>query len=253
MGKLHIGEQVKLLNIIMVEESTSNLTFSQQPPQKVRTLEALLKLYAKGHRNFSGSDLRGATVNIIEQEIKFLDLSEIIFCESNLTAIVFNRTPALKVNFTGADFSSCYLQGADLSSCRLDQCNFSNSNLTRANLARCSCRGSDFIQARLQNIMMSEYDTDFTASNFTKANLTSSYLSGKFSNANFRECNFRQVTFKNFYSQGSDFSDANLQDIQVSSNVDLRYSYYNHQTKFSKNFDPIAMGMELIEDKSDED
>ncbi|MBD2207198.1 pentapeptide repeat-containing protein [Calothrix sp. FACHB-1219] len=239
----------------MAEESTSNLTFSQQPPQKVRTLEALLKLYAKGHRNFSGSDLRGVTVNILDQEVKYLDLSEIILRESNLTAIVFNRTPTLKVNLTGADFSSCYLQGADLSSCRLDQCNFSNSDLTRANLARCSCRGSDFIQAKLQNIMMSEYDTDLTASNFTKANLTSSYLSGKFSNANFRGCNFYKVTFKSFYAQGSDFSDADLREIQLPAptTVDLRYSYYNHQTKFSKNFDPIAMGMELIEDKSDED
>lgn len=240
----------------MVEESTSNLTFSQQPPQKVRTLEALLKLYAKGHHNFSGSDLRGATVNIVEKEIKYLDLSEIILSESNLTAIVFNRTPELKVDLTGADFTNCNLQGADLSCIRLDQCNFTNSNLKRINLSRSSCRGSDFIRANLQNFIISDSSlADFTASNFTEANFRLSYLAGQFSHANFRGCNLYKSTLKSFYAQGSDFLDADLRDIQLPAptTVDLRYSYYNHQTKFSKNFDPIAMGMELIEDKNDED
>lgn len=235
----------------MTKESTCNFTFSQQQPaQPVRTLEVLLKLYAQGHRNFSGSDLRGVTVNILEKEIKYLDLREIILKESNLTAIVLNRAIDLKVDLTGADLSNCNLQGANLSNCRLDQCNFNNSNLRRANLAYSSCRGSDFIQANLKNIIINDsHLNDFTASNFTEANFCSSYLNGQFAHANFRGCNFNKASFKNFYSQGSDFSNADLRDIQLTSTVDLRYSYYNHQTKFSKNIDPIAMGMELIENE----
>ncbi|QIR37729.1 pentapeptide repeat-containing protein [Tolypothrix sp. PCC 7910] len=237
----------------MTKESTCNFTFSQQQPaQPVRTLEVLLKLYAQGHRNFSGSDLRGVTVNILEKEIKYLDLREIILKESNLTAIVFYKSSECKVDLTGADLSNCNLQGADLSCCRLDQCNFNNSDLRRANLSRSSCRGSDFIQANLQNFIVSDsYFTDFTASNFAGTNFSSSYITGQFSHANFSGCNFYKATLKSFYSQGADFSNADLRDIQLPAptTVDLRYSYYNHQTKFSKNIDPIAMGMELIENE----
>jgi len=239
----------------MTEELTPIIMLSeQQPARPVRTLEALLRLYAEGHRNFSGSDLRGVTFNIIDKEIKSLDLREIILKGSNLTAIILSRGQALKVDLNGSDLSNCNLQGADLSGCRLDQCNFSNSDLRRANLQRSSCRGSDLIQAKLQNISFHDHnihDTDFTASNFTEASFGSSYLNGRFSQANFRGSNFHKATLKNFHSQGSDFSDADLRDIILSTSVDIRYSYYNHKTKFSKNFDPIAMGMELIEDEND--
>ena len=136
----------------MTEEPTSNLTLAeQQLAQPVRTLKALLRHYAEGYRNFSGSDLRGLTMNIIDKEIKYLDFSEIILKESNLQAINFSSTP-LKVNLTGVDFSNCNLKGANLSGCTLDQCNFSNSDLRRANFSNSSCRGSDFIQAMLQDI-----------------------------------------------------------------------------------------------------
>jgi uncharacterized protein YjbI with pentapeptide repeats len=237
----------------MTEEPTSNLTLAeQQLAQPVRTLKALLRNYAEGYRNFSGSDLRGVKLDIIEQEIQYLDLSEIILKESNLQAITINHSgTALKVNLTGVDFSNCNLKGANLSRCTLDQCNFSNSDLRRANFSKSSCRGSDFIQAMLQDIA-TEYG-DFTASNFTGANLRSPYLSGTFLHANFRGCNFQKATLRNFNSEGADFSDADLRGIELPTptTVSLRYSYYNHKTKFSENFDPIAMGMELLKDESD--
>ncbi|MEH2162623.1 MAG: pentapeptide repeat-containing protein [Nostoc sp.] len=235
----------------MTEEPTSNLTLvEQQLAQPVRTLKALLRHYAEGYRNFSGSDLRGVTMNIIDKEIKYLDLSEIILKESNLQAINCSRSE-LKVNLTGVDFSNCNLKGANLSGCTLDQCNFSNSDLRRANFSQSSCRGSDFIQAILQGIAIGY--ADFTASNFTGANLRSLELSGTFLHANFRGCNFQKATFRNLNSEGADFSDADLRGLQLPTptTVTLRYSYYNDKTKFSENFDPIAMGMELLKDESD--
>ena len=73
----------------MEEEPISQLSlWEQQPAKPVRTLEALLKFYAEGHRNFSGSDLRGVSVNIIDEKIEELNLREIILKGSNLTAIV---------------------------------------------------------------------------------------------------------------------------------------------------------------------
>ncbi|MEH1937710.1 MAG: pentapeptide repeat-containing protein [Nostoc sp.] len=231
----------------MTEELTPIIMLSeQQPARPVRTLEALLRFYAEGHRNFSGSDLRGVTLNIIDKEIKSLDLREIILKGSNLTAIILSR---LKVDLTGSDLSNCNLQGAILHSCRLDQCNFSNSDLRRANLQSSSCRGSDFIQAKLQTT--GSASGDFTASNFTKANFRSSDVAGNFSQANFCGSNFHKATLHHFDSPQADFSDADLRDIVLSTSVNIKYSYYNHKTKFSKNFDPIAMGMELIEDESD--
>ncbi len=235
----------------MAEELTPIIMLSeQQPARPVRTLEALLRLYAEGHRNFSGSDLRGMTVNIIDKEIKYLDLREIILNGSNLTATILARSVEIKVDLTGSDLSNCNLQGANLSTSRLDQCNFSNSDLRGANLSPSSCRGSDFIQAKLQNISFGSY-ADFTASNFTKANFRSSHVAGKFSQAIFCGSNFHKATLHHFDSPQADFSDADLRDIVLSTCLNIRYSYYNHKTKFSKNFDPISMGMELIEDESD--
>lgn len=238
----------------MTEEPTYNLTpAEQQLAQPVRTLKALLRHYAEGYRNFSGSDLRGVKLDIIEQEIQYLDLSEIILKESNLQAITINHSgTALKINLTGVDFSNCNLKGANLSSCMLDQCNFSNSDLRRANFRHSSCRGSDFIQAMLQDIATNQ-SADFTASNFTGANLRSLELSGTFLHANFRGCNFQKATFRNFNSEGADFSNSDLRGLQLPTptTVTLRYSYYNDKTKFSENFDPIAMGMELLKDESD--
>jgi len=235
----------------MTEELTPIITLSeQQPARPVRTLEALLRLYAEGHRNFSGSDLRGMTVNIIDKEIKSLDLREIILSGSNLTAIILARlTGDLKVDLTGSDLSNCNLQGANLYKSRLDQCNFSNSDLRGASLNPSSCRGSDFIQAKLQTPKTPS--GDFTASNFTKANFRSSSLTGNFSQANFRGSNFHKATLLYFESPQADFSDADLRDIVLSTGVNIKYSYYNHKTKFSKDFDPIRTGMELIEDESD--
>ncbi|MEH2214638.1 pentapeptide repeat-containing protein [Nostoc sp.] len=236
----------------MTEELTPIIMLSeQQPARPVRTLEALLRFYAEGHRNFSGSDLRGVTVNVIDKEIKYLDLREIILKGSNLTAIILARSVEIKVDLTGSDLSNCNIQGADLSTSRLDQCNFNNSDLRGANLRRSSCRGSDFIQAKLQNISLENYHNDFTASNFTRANFSSSYLTGKFLQANFCASNFNKAKLQHFDSQGADFSDADLRDIELLTGVNMKYSYYNHKTKFSKNFDPIAMGMELIENESD--
>jgi len=234
----------------MTEEPTSNLTLAeQQLAQPVRTLKALLRHYAEGCRNFSGSDLRGLTMNIFDKEIKYLDLSEIILKDSNLQAINFSRNQ-LKVNLTGVDFSNCNLKGAILSGCTLDQCNFSNSDLRRAHFGESSCRGSDFIQAMLQDIASGQ-SADFTASNFTGANLRSLGLSGRFLHANFRRCNLQKATLRYFDSEGADFSDADLRGLQLDTYVSLRYSYYNHKTKFSENFDPIARGMELLKDESD--
>ncbi|MEH1896849.1 MAG: pentapeptide repeat-containing protein [Nostoc sp.] len=233
----------------MTEEPNSNLTLAeQQLAQPVRTLKALLRHYAEGYRNFSGSDLRGVTMNIIDKEIKYLDLSEIILKESNLEAINCSRTQ-LQVNLTGVDFGNCNLKGANLSGCTLDQCNFSNSDLRRANFSQSSCRGSDFIQAMLQGIG-AEY-ADFTASNFTGSNLRSLSLAGRFPHANFRGCNFQKATLHHFNSEGADFSDADLRGLQLGTSATIRYSYYNHKTKFSENFDPIANGMELLKDESD--
>jgi uncharacterized protein YjbI with pentapeptide repeats len=137
-------------------------------------LETLLKLYAEGHRNFSGSDLRGATVDIIDNEIKNLNLQDIIL------------------------------------------------------------RGSNF-----------------TASDFTEADFRLTQLSGNFSYSNFCDTNFQKASFTNFVARGADFSNANLQDIEFPTNkaVDFSYSYYNPQTKFSSDFDPISRKMELIKDE----
>ncbi|NMF58982.1 pentapeptide repeat-containing protein [Pseudanabaena yagii] len=126
----------------MTEITNSNqATPEAQPAKPVRTLEALLELYQQGHRNFSGSDLRGVTVDIVDKETKYLDLRGVILTGSNLTAIVFSKsTSTFKVDLTGSIFKDCNLRLANLSYCRLDQCNFNNTDLSGANLSNSSFR-----------------------------------------------------------------------------------------------------------------
>jgi uncharacterized protein YjbI with pentapeptide repeats len=234
----------------MTEEQQSDISLpKQQIAKPVRTLEALLKLYTEGHRNFSGSDLRGVTVDIIDPEIDILDFQDVILRGSNLKAInLYRSSHILKVDLTGSDFSECNLQGANLSRSRLDQCNFTDSDLRGVNFLGSFCRGSDFIRSKLPNIFI-HYDTDFTASDFTEADLRLSKLSGKFSYSKFYNTNFQKASFSSFYAQGADFSNANLQGVEFSTpkTVSFQYSYYNSQTKLG-DVDPIIMGMELVKD-----
>jgi uncharacterized protein YjbI with pentapeptide repeats len=233
----------------MIEEKNSDISISEQQLAKpVRTFEDLLKFYMEGHRNFAGSDLRGATVDIIDAEIKVIDFRGIILRGSNLKAIQLRRASnTLKVDLAGSDLSSCNLQGADLSFCRLDQCKFTNADLRKVSFSNSSYRGSDFIRVKLSNTWM---NGDFTAADFTGTDLRSTGLHGNFSYANFYSANFQKASFANFQARGADFSNANLQDVEfpTPTTVDFEYAYYNHQTKFSENFDPISRKMELIKD-----
>ncbi len=240
----------------MTAEHSPNISNpDEQVAKPVRTFEALLKLYAEGHRNFSGSDLRGTTVDIIDSEIEFLDLKNIILTGSSLKAAQFCRSSrSIGVDLAGADFSECNLQGANLSRCRLDQCNFKNSDLRRIKLSDSSCRGSDFIRVKFSDLnekaKFSNFSgADFTAADFTEADLRSIYVSGQFSYVNFRGADFQKSSFAHFHAEGADFSDTNLQNIEfpTPTTVSFEYSYYSHQTKFSDDFDPIIRKMELIE------
>ena len=55
------------------------------------------------------------------------------------------------------------------------------------------------------------------------------------------------MKFHDFSADGADFSDADLQNITFTS-ANLKYCYYNSKTKFSDKFDPVASGMDLLED-----
>jgi uncharacterized protein YjbI with pentapeptide repeats len=220
----------------------------EQIAKPVRTIEALFQLYETGHRNFSGSDLRGTTVEVIDSKIKVIDFKEIILRGSNLKAIKFRHSYDPKVDLAGADLSECDLQGADLSSCRLDRCNFTNSDLRGADFSGASCRGSDFIQARIS--IFGNGNSDFTASDFHDTDFRSASISGKFHYSNFCGANLQKATLNSFYADNANFSGANLKDVNFPKPalVSFNYAYYNHQTKLSDDFDPIGRKMELIED-----
>jgi len=243
----------------MTEIINSNQnTPEPQLAKPVRTFEALLELYQQGHRNFSGSDLRGITlktleIEVLDKEITYLNLREIILRGSNLAAAMFKESfpRNIRVDLTGANLQDCDLRLADLSECKLNQCNFSNSDLRRVRFWESSCRGCDFIKANLKKLdCQLNSKNDFTASDFTSANFSGSTLSGSFRGANFSGANLYSVSFHNFSADGADFSDADLQDITFTSST-LKYNYYNSKTKFSDKFDPVASEMELIEDESD--
>jgi uncharacterized protein YjbI with pentapeptide repeats len=225
----------------------------KQIAKPVRTFETLLKLYEEGHRNFSGSDLRGATIDFVDSNIEIIDFRDIILQGSNLKAIRLRQYSSnLKVDLAGSNLSECNLQGANLSKCRLDQCNFTDSDFRGVDLSDSSCRGSDFIRTRFNGLCYTSID--FSASDFSGADLRSTGISGTFSYVNFCDANFQKASFTHFRSHGADFSNANLLEIEfpTPTTVSFEYSYYNCQTKFSDDFDPISRKMELITNDSSE-
>ena len=244
----------------MTEITNSNQDIPEsQIAKPVRTLEALLELYKHGHRNFSGSDLRGVTVTGLDPEVKCIDLRGISLAGSNLNTIVFSKSiSTFKVDLTGANLKNCNLRLANLTFCKLDQCDLNGADLSGSTLTSCSFRGSDFIKAIVHDTNFQHSDCTasdfreasflrptlsgtFTGANFTGANLSSLSLVGMFKQTNFSDCDLSSTSLSGEFSQANfcksnlhlanlscfnaldaDFSDANLEVSEFSEGSNVR-------------------------------
>lgn len=128
--------------------------FCKDDENKVCELEAvqeLLDAYARGERNFSGSDLRGALLsNVSLPEIDLVEsyLMNIDLSGSNLRKAEFQLAKLQGANFSGADLSYANLSGVDLSGADL-----SNTILISTNLQQTKLQGANLSGALIQSAL----------------------------------------------------------------------------------------------------
>lgn len=134
-------------------------------------------------------------------------------------------------DLNGMDFDSANLQGADLSGKIMEGADFSDANLTNSNLEGCDL-----------------YWAICFRTNLTNANLKRAYFCGadlKF--ANFAGADLRGANFGCDNLGGStQLQGANLQDCLIDEAI-FKLATYDSETKFPKNFDPIAQEMVFVE------
>ena len=140
-----------------------------------------------------------------------------------------------ETNFQRTKLSSAPLMGISLKKVILDE-----SNLKGANLTSCNLSYSSMVEVNL------------ALANLNKAILTEVNLEGACLNkANLREAHLERVNFQNASLQNADLSDAylfntcfaaaDLQGAQLPSEYPYEV-YYDSQTSFDDDFDPVTAG-----------
>ena len=130
-------------------------------------------------------------------------------------------------DLNGMDFDSANLQGTDLSGRIMEGANFSDANMINSNLEGCDLYWAIFFRTKLVNANLKQ--ACLCGADLKFANL----LGADLRNANFGSDNVGGST----QLQGT-----NLQDCLVDGAI-FNQATYDAETKFPKDFDPIAHGM----------
>ena len=119
----------------------------------------LLQRYADGERDFSGVDLREASIRGKRGSDPIL--KDAIFKGGDLS-----QAQGYHIDFSGTDFSNACLEGTNIKYANLRRANLSGANLKSNNLAETDLSCADLSGANISN------------SNLTDANLLGANLSG---------------------------------------------------------------------------
>ena len=137
----------------------------------------------------------------------------------------FRRSYLIKARLKGLTIRSVQLDGSDLRYADLRSCNLSFSSLIQAKLNG----------ANLQKAVL--FESDFRQSCLQQANFQESCLE----KVNFQGANLKWVDFSDAYLLKASFFDADLRGAKLPSNYSYDV-YYNSQTRFDDNFNPMAAG-----------
>ena len=137
----------------------------------------------------------------------------------------FRRSYLIKARLKGLTLRSVHLDGSDLRYADLRSCNLSFSSLIQAKLNG----------ANLQKAVL--FESDFRQSCLQQANFQESCLE----KVNFQGANLKWVDFSDAYLLKASFFDADLRGAKLPSNYSYDV-YYNSQTRFDDNFNPMAAG-----------
>jgi len=176
--------------------------------------------------NLTSADLSGANLN--KADLNVANLSRADLTRANLNA----------ANLSGADLRKAILFHTDLSEAVLRGADLSDANLGAADLIK-----ADMIKANLR-------DADLHATNLQFVDLSWADLDGAdLSKADLRAANLHNANLINADLHWANLSGAKLVDAKLSG-ANLNGLIYNMDTKWPKDFDYVAAGIVLGNEKT---
>ena len=140
-----------------------------------------------------------------------------------------------ETDFRRAKLSSAPLIGISLKKVILDESNLKGANLTSCNLSHSSMVKVNLALANLNKAVLTEVNLEGACLN--QANLRESHLE----KVNFTEASLQNADLSDAYLLHTCFAAANLKGAQLPSEYPYEV-YYDSQTSFDDNFDPVAAG-----------
>ena len=178
-----------------------------------------------------------SSCSLSEKLIERYLAGEINFARLKLNYIRLNNKVLKGINFNRTE-----LKEAEFQNSHLNYCSFKNANLYHSNLEKSSLKQTNFTkacleEANLQDAYLEEADlrnADLKKANLHHADLINTCLHG----ADLREADLCEA-----YLNGADLTKANL------NGANLNGAYYDENTAFDRNLDPISLGMKWIDIK----
>jgi uncharacterized protein YjbI with pentapeptide repeats len=182
--------------------------------------------YALGERNFEGAELQGANLSyltLVDINLSYANLKEVDLSYCDLRRSYLKRTELVKAKLIRANLDGAFMERADFNKADLSRATLNQAQMYRATLAMAQMNGAYLNQANLKG-----------------AYLKGAYLNGAYLNG----ANLSEAYFSEAYLNGAYFKKAFLQQ------CNFRGAYFSNNTRFDKNFDPVAVGMEkVVEEK----
>lgn len=173
--------------------------------------------YQQGKKEFINFNLREADFKGIN--LSYLDLRGCNLIKANLTEVCLDEA-----NLDNANLTEAILDRASLIKTRLNQANLTKASLIKTKLVRASLNEANLSQANFSNAFL------------TISCLDKTLLTG----ASFQEAAINGASF-----QEADLTDASFLRASLR-HAKFNLSYYNFNTLFDSNFDPIEAGMQKI-------
>ena len=202
---------------------------------------------------------------IINEDYQCLDLTNADLIGANLhdaklSGVKLNNADMKGVNLKNADLSNANLSDADLSMDNetnhqghryLIPANLTEANLINANLSKATLSDARLTTANLQNANLNSANlnnSDLSSANLNNANLSNTNLqSARLCKATLIKSNLRNANIADAKLSNANLSNADLRGTNLSNtklrSVNLKKAYFDKDTTFPQNFDPIEAGM----------
>ncbi len=160
----------------------------------------------------------------------------------NFARLKLNHIRLNNAVLKGINFNRSQLKEAEFQNSHLNYCSFRNANLYHSNLENSSLKQTNFIKACLSEANLQQAyleEADLSNADLKKADLSNADLI----NTCFQGADLRGACLSKAYLNGADLRKANLEG------TNLNGAYYDENTCFDRNLDPISLGMKSLDIK----